>query len=413
MNCARILSAILAVICVAVPSFATPPPIQPEDGYISQSLYLNRYFGLVLPIPKQLNLFPAPVPEVQGNTRWLLSLRAKTDAHAVVVTVWATPPPKHGGIPADLQSDFPDAYSGTGGPTRVDIGGQRFWKITVPPSAQADVPNAVEYGAVVRDYLLKIRITKVGEIPAAFTRFVESAVFVPSGEIEGKRTAEMVKYSGPALPELGRPTPAIARLESGTTVGNEYRNDMLGIAYRIPAGLQARPFENPSKSSPIEQQVAVTCTRPLFFADDGKRPNGGHSNVALTITAMDPACLQGAYFPTSLSDTAALQTLAEVLASRIPSGRPGLKMDGRVQRVGDHLFVILSGIFYETEPGTGLKIPNRMRLIATESNGYVVTWTFLAPDRESLESAASGSVRFYTAENESGAAEPTSGADAR
>jgi hypothetical protein len=70
-------------------------------------------------------------------------------------------------------------------------------------------------------------------------------------------------------------------------------------------------------------------------------------------------------------------------------------MNGRVYRSDGHVLLNLSGLLYGTEPATGLKIPNRIRMLATEMNGYVVVWTFVAPDMPTLDRVSNSSIRFY------------------
>lgn len=414
MQSARTLSIIVLAIAFAVGgSVASAQAVKPEDGYLSPERYLNRYFGLSLDIPAQLNLVPIPVPEVQGAKRWLLALQAGAKSHAVTVTITASAPPKKGKVAPALRADFGEdfPYTQPSKAARVEIGGQKFWKMSVPATPETDTANVTEYGGVVRDYLLTIRIaTEAGPLPDGFQQMIESASFVPESQVPVQRTAEMFQYAGPALPELGPPTPAIARLQPGVTDGRTYRNDVLGIAYNIPNGLRAEPAQldgaglsarlaawGGDGDPKMAQQIANTCTKPLLVADAGQRQNDGHVTPSVMITAIDPACLQGAHFPASSADKQAVQSLAESLGRQVRLGRPGSTMKGEIYRAGDRIFLSLTGVFYGTEPGTGLRIPNRLRMIATQLDAYVVVWTFVAPDRETVERLASNPVHFFPA----------------
>lgn len=418
MNWPGILSILVAAIAFAVPACrASAPPLKPEDAYLSPERYLNRYFGLSMDIPRDLNLAPIPVPKFQGEQRWLLALRAGAKSHAVTVTITASAPPKNGKVASALRSEFEADYPGPGKAERVEIGGETFWRFFMPAKPETDSANIVEYGGIVRDYLITFRIaTKVGSVPDGFTAMIESATFVPPAEIAAQRTADMVPYAGPALPELGQPTSAIAPLDPGTLSGRDYRNNFLGIGYRIPDDLQPQPVSQPGTvparfqawggdtDPKTAEQIAQTCTRPLLVADDGKSHTDGHVSPAVMITAIDPLCLQGAHFPASPSDERSAQSLAEALAEQVRLGRPGSTMTAGLYRAGDHMFLKLSGRFYGTERASGLRIPNQLRMIATELDGYIVAWTFVAPDTATVDRLAGNPVRFYRSENNESAA---------
>ena len=398
MKWARMIPILVAAIAsVALVYPASAQSLKPEDAYLSSQRSLNRYFGVSLEIPVDLKLSPTPLPLAQGAKRWLLALRAGSGVHMVMVMMVASTAPKKGHVAGALRSDFGDTWPEPGKAVRLEIGGQPFWKISDPAKPETDTANTIEYGGIVRDYLLTIRIhTDDGPIPDGFTDMVEHAAFVSPADVAARKTADMVAYAGPALPELGQPTPAIAALAAGTTTGRVYRNDALGISYHVPDGLEpASPLDvkepqawggdtDPARA----RQIAVTCTRPLFVADDSTHPHDGHVAASAMITAIDPLCLQGARFPDSASDNAETEAIARALAEQVRLGRPGSSLSGRVYSVDNKVFLTLAGTVYGTDPGTGLKIPNRLRIIATQLSGYVVVWTFMAPDTATLERLA-------------------------
>ncbi len=401
----RLLSLILCTILFHAPGFGAPSSsatLKPEEGYLSATRYLNRYFGLSFAIPKELDLLPVPVDHVQGTTRWLLGLRNIEETPPVTVIITAEPQTKKDPVSV-LRSEFTELPAK---PKPVTIGGQNFWKAASSRKEDAPLKQTVAYAGVVRDYLIKIILTAQGVVPESLITAVEGASFVAPEAVAAARTSDMVEYAGPALPELGKPTDAIATLAPGSTDARRYRNDTLGIDFAIPPGLNAHPLNTAFESAQeqmlgsdganaMEHKIDHTCSRTLLVADDGTQPKNGHVSPTVMLTVLDRLCVGGVRFPRSVSDTREIKLVAAILADRIRSVHAGTEMKGRVYSLRGHIMLNLSGSLYGTEPGTGLRIPNRVRLIATELNGYWVLWAFLAPDKANLDRITNTSVSFY------------------
>ena len=384
---------------------SAPATVKPEDGYLSPTRYLNSYFGLSLTFPADPELVPALLSEVQGNTRWLLAARTMSTSPAALLVVTAGP---HGKKDAAsiLRADFTDLEDK---PRPVTIGGQSFMRVAVPRKPEMQQSQTVEYAGIVQDYVLRIRIsTTSGEVPAALTEAIEKADFLAPEAIAGARTADMTDYEGPALPELGKPTDAISRLEAGAIDATHYRNDTLGIDFAIPQGLKpvppgtldevSEPGQDKSRgrATAMEAQVSQTCTRRLLFAEQDAHRADGHLGPAVTLRAIDRLCMGGVRFPSSTSDTRDVRLVAGLLAERLHTPHSN-DMRGRVYTLEGHVMLNVTGVYYGTDSGTGLRIANRVRLIATELARYWVLWTFIAPDTAALDRVANTSVRFYSA----------------
>jgi len=406
----RLTSVVLSAALVAAPSLrasASSASVKPEDGYLAPGRYLSRYFGLSLLFPGELKLMPAPIPQVQGSTRWLLGLQT-TAGNASSLLITAAPRTNRDkDVVASLRADFtdlPDKHK------PVTIGGQSFWKVVTPRQPDPQQPQIVEYAGGVRDYLLKIRLaTNSGAVPEALTAAIEHASFLAPDAVNAARTSDMIDYAGPALPELGKPTEAIARLDPGIIDGRRYRNNSLGIDFVVPEGLQvhnlgALQAETTSGeiwgtdgAASVEHHVGETCTRPLLVADAGTRPSSGHISPTVMLVAVDRLCVGGVRFPASVSDTASVKLVAGLMAQRVRAAHSGSEMKGRVYSLEGHIMLNLTGVLYGTESGTGLRVPNRIRMIATEIGQYWLIWTFVAPDTVALDRLSSTSVQFYPA----------------
>src|SRR4051812_23774798 len=120
---ASISFVILAALAVSAFGQAAPA-LQPQDAYLSPDRYLNRYFGLSIPLP--LKLTPVPVAEVQGVTHWLLGLQSDSGKTAVTLIITAEPPPKKPDPRAVLRSEFSATEASK--PVAVSLGPQEFWK---------------------------------------------------------------------------------------------------------------------------------------------------------------------------------------------------------------------------------------------------------------------------------------------
>jgi hypothetical protein len=403
---ARVLAATFFAIANAIGTFALSAPVKVEDGYLSQTRYLSRYFGLAITFRKELNPTPTPVSQVQGSTRWLLGVQTLVDKTSSNILITATVATKKDTV-SELRSDFTEMSEK---PKSVTIGGQSFWKATVPHKPDPQQPQTVEYAGMVLDRVIKIRImTSAGVVPDALTAAIEGASFLAPDAVAAARTSDMAEYEGPALPELGKPTDAIAKLDAGASDGRRYRNDVLGLDFVIPEGLKVhrdtelqREIESghdrvwgDDRRAAFEHQVAQACTRPLLYAEGSAHPRDAHVSPIVMITAVDHLCMGGVRFPTSTANTGDINLVAQMLARQIRTAHSGSQMKGRVYSLEGHVMLNLSGLLYGTEPATGLRVPNHIRLVATELSGYWVIWTFIAPDTTVLDRLSNSSVRFF------------------
>jgi len=124
----------------------------------------------------------------------------------------------------------------------------------------------------------------------------------------------------------------ITLLDAGTISGNTYRNPELGFRYQFPNGWVVNDTATQQKEIAGGHQVAWDdarskklgdkapgqCTRNLLFVTQhpaGMRLNGFDSSVFLM--AVDPNCVPGVTFPTSVKDHEAIQRIAKLVVSHL------------------------------------------------------------------------------------------------
>lgn len=124
----------------------------------------------------------------------------------------------------------------------------------------------------------------------------------------------------------------IASLDAGTTSGNTYINSELGFRYQFPSGWFVNGTATQEKEVAAGHQVELhgdtstktgsqgpnSCTKNLLFVTQhplGMGLMGYDSSVFLL--AVDPKCIGGAAFPTSVKDHEGVQRTAKQIESHL------------------------------------------------------------------------------------------------
>jgi hypothetical protein len=240
----------------------------------------------------------------------------------------------------------------------------------------------------------------VAQLQAAF---VASKWFDPS-QARQFAGADAKPYEGPAmsshrLASLKSDSPA-NHLDPGTVANNEYRNQELGLTYRLPAGwtvgtepavqreverLREREGDGPWMGR-AEAELVKACNRVLFSA--WKEPAGPNGRVAydgfgeITLSAMATPCFPDMQFPSSVSDADGIKAFLAQFALTHPLLRD--VRQGRAFETGGRLFIVTEGMVTFQIEGEVLSRRLSIAMATTEHRGWLLTWFFGAPHDSEL-----------------------------
>jgi hypothetical protein len=196
----------------------------------------------------------------------------------------------------------------------------------------------------------------------------------------------------------------IAPLDAGTTSGNEYINTELGFRYQFPGGWFVNDTATQEKEVAAGHQVelhgdtstkasskgANSCTKNLLFVTQhppGMGLMGFDSSVFLL--AVDPKCIKGAAFPTSVKDHEGVRRTAKQIQSHLRkdtvtgSGPLRVRAFDNGGRVMIELSQPLNISLHERGNTTTQSINSSILLM--EADPYWVMWWFTSDTDYNLE----------------------------
>lgn len=118
----RRLAFLLIALLISKTAFAQSET-KPEIGYISDSRYINPFFGFVLPLPQDTDLHDLTLPS-HGNYHFLFGMQAQQKGGLTALSVSASEIKSNGQDEARKTAAGPKGLS----VKRIEIGGRQFWK---------------------------------------------------------------------------------------------------------------------------------------------------------------------------------------------------------------------------------------------------------------------------------------------
>jgi hypothetical protein len=370
----------------------------PETGYVSDSRYINAFFGFMLPLPHDADFHELPIRLI-GSSHLVYGLQAQRNG-LTVLWVQAT---KAGGSPSDA------AQKAAAGPKgnrtkRLEIGGREFWKAESEEKSRAGKMHNVTYATAMTGYTLQFMVlafdAKLGD---ELLRGIESISFFDPAQ--AKALAGGNARPIPATPEGTPAAPAAAthmgQLKLGTVSGNTFTNDTLGLSFQFPAGwvlADKTTQENVVKAghqfmwgnepaAAREHEASERCGRVLFWAT--KYPEGtklNEINPLIAILAFDSACLPGVDLPKSTEDTEGIRQVAlQILRSL--SGTPFVgkgRNSVRAFTLQNRLLIDLSSAFTVEVPTRKQPFDVFTSMIITQADVYSVMWVFMNGSQSGL-----------------------------
>lgn len=391
---------------VSTPSTAVTDARYPDQGFLSDSSYANQYFGFAFDFPPSAQLQPVNRPMAPDGQVQLLEL-AGPAPHRAVVSITARPKREKGDPDAkqtlrrDLDNELFYGVEELRGLSKISIGKHLFYYYETRRGIDEHYLLATDLdGYVLRVYLAGRDDKLVAQLQASF---VGSKWFEPSQARQYAGT-DAKPYEGPAmsshrLATLKSDSPA-SHLDPGVVANNEYRNQELGLTYRLPVGwmigtepgvqreverVRQQQGDGPWMGR-AESELVKACNRVLFSAR--KEPAGPNGKVSydgfgeITLSAMATPCVPDMQFPSSVTDADGIKAFLAQFALTHPLLRD--VRQGRAFETGGRLFIVTEGMVTFQIEGEDLSRRLSIAMAITEHRGWLLTWFFGAPHDSEL-----------------------------
>jgi len=375
-----------------------PAPI-PETGYLSDSRYVNAFFGFSLPVPQDVEFRDFALPAM-GNSHSIFGLQTQRKG-LTALTVSAT---ESTGNPTD------DARKAATGVTRasvkkIEIGGKEFWKSESEDDSRAGTMRTLIYATAVRGYTLQFMVVSFdGKLAKELRQSIESINFVDPAQAKvlAGSNARLFPAKAKGVPSPKISATHIAQLKLGVVSGNTYTNDTLGFSFQFPSAWVVADKATQDKvveaghqfaygndsAAAREHEIAKECGRILLSAS--QFPEGTKTdevNPLVAIMAFDSDCLPGVRLPNSTSDGDAIRQLGVQIARSL-SGTPFVGEGQNKIRA----FVLQNRMMVDLSSGFKVNVPTRKQpldvfisVIFTEDSNYWVMWLFMNGSQSGLD----------------------------
>lgn len=149
-----------------------PAPI-PETGYISDSHYVNAFFGFSLTLPQDVDFRDFVLPPL-GKSHSIFGVQTQRKG-LTALRVSAT---QNVGDPSDEARKAAAGVKG-GSVKKVEIAGREFWKSESEESSRAGTMHTLIYATTMSGYTLQFMVVSFdGKLAKELRHSVESITFV-------------------------------------------------------------------------------------------------------------------------------------------------------------------------------------------------------------------------------------------
>lgn len=375
-----------------------PAPI-PETGYVSDSRYLNAYFGFLLPLPQDAEFRDLALPS-KGDSHSIFGAQTQRNG-LTALTVRAN---RSTGNPTD------DSRKAAGGPKglsvkKLEIGGKEFWKSESEDGSRAGTMHTLIYATSMSSYTLQFMVVSFdGKLAKELRHSVESITFFDptQAKVLAGSNARLFPVKTEATSSAPISPTHIVQLKPGVVSANTYTNETLGFSFQSPAGWIVADKATQDKvveaghqfvygndpAAAREHEVATKCGRILLSTT--QYPEGTKTeevNPLIAIMAFDSDCLPGVRLPSSTDDREAIRQLG-VQMSRSLSGTPFVGKGQNTLRafmLQNRLMLDLSSAFKANVPKRKEPLDIFTSVIFTEDNNYWVAWMFMQSSQSGLD----------------------------
>jgi len=399
------------------PASATVPAVAPDQGYLSATRYVNRYFGFAFDFPSDLQLRAVPQPVPRDGRIQLLQLGGPPPTYASVSIIAF---PLHGKLALDAKGILRralDQEQNIGveqlhGLSKTTLDDHVFYSYETRRGGDQHLVlgcNLEGHALVITLGATSDKVVK--ELAAAF----EHVTFVPPAKFRELVGEDAEEYDGPAVSAHQltkfKADPPASHIDPGSFSGNVYENQELGFGYPIPRGwtLESEGAVQPAVERSRrrdyddswigsgERDLMKVCNRTLFSAwarapeADGQFPYDDFGEI--TVSAVPMACFPGVRFPSNPADRRAVQDF--LLQLRLTHPVLQNMRDMRAFTSGGNVFVLLHGTVGFKVPGDDLSRRLSIALSITARRGYILTWFFAAPHDSELRTLLDEKITFH------------------
>jgi len=389
----------LSVPTVPLTQTVPEPSPRPETGYVSDSRYVNAFFGFLLPLPQDADLRDFALPS-KGNSHSVFGLQAQRKG-LTALTVNATQ------VTGNPTEDARKAAAGGKGASvkRVEIGGKEFWKSESDDESRTGTMHTLICATAMNGCTLQFMVVSFdGKLAKELRHSIESITFIDPAQakILAGSNARLFPARVEAAPSPTASPAHIAHLRLGVVSGNTYTNDMLGFSFQFPPGWVVADKATQDKvveaghqfvygndsAAAREHEIAQECGRILFSAS--QYPEGTKTdevNPLVAIMAFDSACLPGMHLPSSTSDGDTIRQVGAQITKSL-SGTPFIGKGQNTIRVfmlGNRMMLDLSSGFKVDLPARKEPLEVFSSVIFTEDKDYWVMWLLMNGSQSGLD----------------------------
>ena len=403
----------------AVPASSTPaavPETYPDQGYLSPTRYINRYFGFAFDLPPDMRLEPIPQPVARDDRVQILQLGGPPPAYPSVA-IFAFPLRAKPSTDAKvvlrkgLDQELFYGVEELHGLSKTMLDGHQFYFYETRRGADQHMALATNLeGYVVVVKLAANSEKAVKELESSF----QHVAFIAPEKAQEYAGADAWEYEGPAisshrLAQL-QADPPVKHIDPGKFTGNVYENQSLGLHYRVRPGWilesegAVQPAIERSRKSDVdqpwigtgEQELMKICNRTLFSAWAKRPGTSGQLSYddfgEVTVSAISTACFPGMRFPDKVADKRSIEDFLLQFGLTHPVLRD--MRDAKAFSAGGSVVVYLHGTVAFQVPGDELSRRLSISLAVTSRRGYLLTWFFAAPHDSELKELLEEKIAF-------------------
>jgi hypothetical protein len=390
----------------STPTVAPTPDVYPDQGYLSPTRYVSRYFGFAFDLPPNAQLAPVPQAVGRDGRVQILQLGGPPPAYATVSIVafpsrMKSPPDSKTILRKALDQELYKGVEELHGLSKTTLAGHLFYFFETRRGADQHMALACNLEGYVVVVMLAANNEKtVKELETSF----QHLTFIAPAKLHEFSGADATEYEGPAISShhlaLLQADPPANHIDVGSVTRNVYENPGLGFSYRIPSGWtlegegavqpaiersHRKTYDDPWMGAG-ERELMKVCSRTLFSvwakrpAADGQLSYDDFGEVTVSATSM--ACFPGVKLPNS-TDRRAIQDF--LLQLRLTHPILENMRDAKAFTSGGNLVIFLHGTVAFQVPGDELSRRLSIAMTVTSRRGYLLTWFFAAPHDSELK----------------------------
>ncbi len=392
----------------------------PEQGYLSDSHYINQYFDFEVALLPDIHFQPFPQSAARDGSLQLLELGGPPPAHAEI-SIIAVPIGTGNNHDAKAYLRYAldqELLHGVEEPrplSKIELSGHLFYFF----ETRRGVEQHMLLATTVNGYIVRVALAAHDEkILKQMEASFQHVTFFAAADFHQHLDEGAQPYDGPAISshQLARlqDDPPISHLDPGKIGGDFYENPALGFSYRIPQGWtleeegavqpaverdRARQnFGKPALGA-TERRLLEACSRTLFSAWAKRPAADGQISYddfgEVTVTAVSAKCFPGMKFPQDVKDRQGFRNFLLQYGLTHPILTD--MRDAKVFATDGSTFLYLHGAVAFRVPDDALSRRLSIALAVTERRGYLLTWFFAAPHDSELQPLTDERVIFDSA----------------